>query len=69
MAIRILNRNKYDRTLDVECQNGHCRKPVQLGPRDVTALEDATEVIAVCTHCREQFDVNPNDLDGAIWPP
>jgi len=67
MAIRIVKRDMYARTIDVECPNGHCRKPVHLHAARVPALTDGMEIVGVkCDACSERFDIAPSELDAPI---
>ena len=68
MAIRILRRDPYAGTIDMECSNAHCRKPVCLGAARVRRLvTDGLDLVTLeCPACAHRFDVCLKDLDGPI---
>ena len=60
MAIHILRRDRYARTIEIECP--HCRNPVPDSPQHVTKLADGLEIIGTCPHCRQPLEVPPEEL-------
>ena len=66
MLIRILKRDSYGRTIQVECP--HCLQAATLGLKEVEHLEHGKGIAIACRDCYQPIDVALRELviDGGL---
>src|SRR5262245_66516763 len=66
MPIQILKRDSRARTIQVKCL--HCDRGIDLFLKHIERLEDRFTSTVMCPHCRQRFDVPPEELviDGHL---